>query len=129
MIESSNRKIFTPEIKGVEGDIPAMDISNSLKNDSTSNLKGFERNLNINLDRRYFTEYDEKIKGIKGNKNEEEIKYKEIDSYGSNNYIKPVDKDREIRNSEGANSNEINKISEEQIQIESNQNNNFENGR
>lgn len=108
MIESSRRNIYTPDIKAVESDIPAIDLTNSLKNDSNTNLKGFDKNLNINLDRRYFTEYDTK----------EKVHYKKVDSCETQN-IKPIKKDKEIQISEGTN-----KMSED---IENN--NHYENGR
>jgi hypothetical protein len=106
MINLSKKHLCTPDIRAVESDvIPIIDISNSLKNDSTSNLNGFERNLNINLDRRYFTEYNVKDK-INN--------YRKIESFESNrNTIKPINNDKEIHISEGNN----------------NDNNQYDNGR
>jgi hypothetical protein len=96
MIEFSKKHLCTPDIKAVESDIvPIIDISNSLKNDSTSNLNGFERNLNINLDKRFFTEYNTKDKIMH---------YRKIEPFEKNIYIiKPINSDKEIHLSDGNN--------------------------
>ena len=93
--ERKKKHIFTPDLKANEGDVQVLEITNTLKNDSDAKLKGFDKNLNINLNKRYFTELDCK----------ENIQYAKVNSY-ENYSLKPVDKD--IKNSEG-----INRISEE----------------